>query len=105
MFRTARMDRAAASADTASRSAAGITLPFMEATPCHSGWGGELPRPSLSRREICGALRDQDDGHVRGVMLFSLAYFSAESSISLRMSFGSLAPSQSLVTIWNLLPS
>lgn len=38
------------------------------------------------------------------MMLFSAAYFAADSSISLRMNAGSGAATQS-VKIWNLLPS
>src|SRR6185437_6201915 len=61
------------------------------------GWEGTALPPDFFSADQFGQLRK--------VMLFSLAYFSAESSISLRINFGSEAPNQSLVTIWNLLPS
>src|SRR3954468_3334895 len=99
MFFTARIAPAPVAAG---RSAAGFTATFMViylgATSRKLG-GGRL-RPSHPTSWSADQLLQS-----RKVTLFSLAYFSAESSISLRIIFGSFAGSQSLVTIWNLLPS
>jgi len=67
----------------------------------NEGWVSHHPSDiALEAPAVCPVDQEQ----LRGVMLFSAAYFAAESSISLRMNAGSGAGTQS-VNIWNFLPS
>src|SRR5215470_6598324 len=101
MFFTASTGPAATAAAVAFVVAADVTETFMS---MYLGDFAELKDGRAPPSHPTPSLADQF-GQLRKVMLFSLAYFSAESSISLRIIFGSFAGSQSLVTIWNLLPS